>query len=66
LILLFAGTQGHLRTIEWVVVAVYICYLLPYIVASYYDRYGLPLIGVKALLVVWGIERVAGFGRARG
>jgi len=28
-------------------------------VVSYDDRYGLPLLGVKALLVIWAVERVA-------
>ena len=36
----------------------YLCYLLPYIVISYYDRYALPLIGLKVLLVTWAADRL--------
>jgi hypothetical protein len=38
---------------------VYLLYLIPYIAASYYERYALPLLGVKVLLVIWGAEKVA-------
>lgn len=58
LTLLFIGTQRPLRAIEWFVIAIYVLCLLPYIAASYYDRYALPLVGVKALLVVWAVERL--------
>jgi hypothetical protein len=61
LILLFTVIQRHLRAIEWVVVGIYMLYLLPYVAVSYYDRYGLPLLGVKALLVVWAVEQVVGW-----
>jgi hypothetical protein len=58
LILLVAGIQGRLRAIEWFAIGIYILYLLPYVAASYYDRYGIPLLGVKVLLVVWAVERL--------
>ena len=60
LVLLVAGIQGRLRAIEWVAISIYVLYLLPFVAASYYDRYGMPLIGVKVLLVVWAIKRLAG------
>jgi hypothetical protein len=63
--LLFFATQSRLRPIEWVVIGVYLCCLLPYIAVSYYDRYALPLLGVKALLVVWAAERLTAFGPGR-
>ena len=31
---------------------------LPYVVASYYDRYAMPLLGVKVLLLIWAIQRL--------
>ena len=61
LILLLVGIQGRLRAIEWVAIGTYVVYLLPYVTASYYDRYGMPLIGVKVLLVVFAIERLLGW-----
>jgi hypothetical protein len=56
--LLFTGMQRRLRLIEWEVIGVYLCCLLPYIAVSYYDRYALPLLGVKVLLVLWAAARV--------
>jgi hypothetical protein len=58
-ILLFTGMQRRLRAIEWAVIGVYLLCLLPYVAVSYYDRYALPLLGVKVLLVTWGAERLA-------
>jgi hypothetical protein len=37
---------------------VYVLYLSPYIAISYYERYAIPLLGVKVLLVVWALDRV--------
>jgi hypothetical protein len=45
-------------SLRWTVIGVYVLYLLPYIGASYYDRYALPLIGVKVLLVIWAVDRL--------
>jgi hypothetical protein len=42
---------------RWTIVA-YWAYLLPYIVCSYYPRYGFPLLVVKILLCYWAIERM--------
>ena len=63
LLLLFTGISQSLRAIEWAAIGIYVIYLLPYVVTSYYDRYGLPLVGVKALLVVWAVERLLGWCR---
>jgi hypothetical protein len=38
--------------------AAYVVYLMPYIAVSYYERYAAPLLGVKVLLVLWGVDRV--------
>jgi hypothetical protein len=42
---------------QWIVIGVYLAYLLPYVLISYYDRYKVPLIGAEAALLVWGIGR---------
>jgi hypothetical protein len=41
---------------RWATIGVYLLYLGPYVVISYYDRYGIPLLGVKVLLVVWAAD----------
>jgi prepilin-type N-terminal cleavage/methylation domain-containing protein len=58
LVLLGTSVRERLHPAQWVVIGVYLFYLLPYIGASYYERYGIPLIGVKAVLVLWGLDRV--------
>ncbi len=45
-----------LSVAQFIVMAIYLLYLLPYIVIGYYERYALPLLGVKALLVVWALD----------
>jgi prepilin-type N-terminal cleavage/methylation domain-containing protein/prepilin-type processing-associated H-X9-DG protein len=47
-----------LTRVHWIVLGAYWIYLLPYIGASYYERYGIPLVGVKALLVMFGGARL--------
>ncbi len=56
LVLLFASAWRPLHPAQWAVIGAYVVYLLPYIAVSYYDRYGMPLLGVKVLLVVWGAD----------
>lgn len=58
LVLLFTAPWRRLDPAQWVVLGVYVVYLLPYVAVSYYDRYSMPLIGVKALLVVWAADRL--------
>ena len=48
---------------QWIVIGVYLLYLAPYIVISYYERYSLPVVGVKVLLIVWAVERLLAFLR---
>jgi hypothetical protein len=43
---------------QMLVIAVYLLYLLPYVVISYYERYAVPLLGVKVLLVIWAGDRL--------
>jgi hypothetical protein len=61
-LLLLAGTAPWrpLERAQWSAIAVYALYLLPYVAASYYERYGLPLLGVKVLLVVWAVDHLLG------
>lgn len=47
--------RDPLKRIALIVTA---AYLLPYVMVAYYERYGLPLLGVQALFVYWGIESV--------
>ena len=51
--------------LQWTVIGVYFVYLVPYIGASYYERYGLPLLGVKVLLVIWATDRLLSWRRPR-
>jgi hypothetical protein len=57
-VLAFTAIRERLHWFQWLVMGVYVLYLLPYIVVSYYDRYTLPLLGVKALLVIWAADRL--------
>jgi hypothetical protein len=55
----------RLHELQWTVIGVYFVYLVPYIGASYYERYGLPLLGVKVLLVIWATDRLLSWRRPR-
>jgi hypothetical protein len=56
--LAFSAAWVPLKPAQWAVGGVYLLYLMPYIAVSYYDRYALPLLGVKVLLVIWGVDRL--------
>jgi hypothetical protein len=43
---------------QWCVMGIYLVYLFPYVVISYYERYATPLLGVKVLLVLWVGDRL--------
>jgi len=55
-ILVLTGIADRLHRTQWVVIGVYLLYLLPYVLVSYYERYGFPLIGVKVLLVIFAVD----------
>lgn len=57
-ILLLLGVRERLHPAQWIVIGVYLLYLLPYIGLSYYDRYGVPLLGAKVLLLLWAADRL--------
>ena len=65
LILLITAARQPLQDVQWIVIGLYLLYLLPYIIISYYDRYAMPLVGAKVVLVVWGIERLQSWRRIR-
>ncbi len=48
----------RLSPAQWGVMIVYVFYLSPYIAISYYERYAIPLLGVKVLLVIWALDRL--------
>ena len=61
LALLFLGVtvlRRRLHWAQWGVMGVYLLYILPYIGVSYYERYAMPLLGVKVLLVLWAADRL--------
>jgi hypothetical protein len=58
LLLALTSSRRPLRPAQAAVMAVYLLYLLPYVVVSYYERYAVPLLGIKVLLVVWGADRL--------
>jgi hypothetical protein len=65
LVLLFSGIRQPLTRVQWIALGVYGLYLLPYVAASYYERYGMPLLGVKVLLMLWATDRLLAL-RPRG
>ncbi len=56
-VLLAAGRPGP-SWAQVVGIVVYGSYLLPYVVASYCERYAVPLLGIKVLLLVWAADRL--------
>jgi WD40 repeat protein len=66
LLLVFTARRVPLSGMQWLVIGVYLLYLLPYVVIGYYDRYGVPLLGAKVLLTVWGLDRLLSFWSRKG
>jgi hypothetical protein len=56
LVLVGTSARRSLRRAQGVVIGVHVLYLLPYFAVSYYERYALPLVGVKVLLVLWAAD----------
>jgi hypothetical protein len=56
--LVLTSVHKPLSLPQWTVIGVYLFYLLPYVVSSYYERYAVPLLAVKVLLMIWAIERL--------
>ena len=51
-------TPRPLHRYELAAATVYVGWLVPYVVVSYYNRYGFPLIAVKIFLCVAGFDRL--------
>jgi hypothetical protein len=58
LLLLGLSVKSPLSLAEGTTVGVYLVYLLPYVVISYYEAYGYLLFSVKVLLVLWATDRL--------
>jgi hypothetical protein len=58
LVLGFSAIFQRLSWPQWAVMGLYVVYLLPYVAVSYYDRYAMPLLAVKAMLVIWAADRL--------
>src|ERR1041385_3664316 len=52
LVLLFTSFRERLSREQWTGVGVFLLYCLPYILISYYERYAVPLLAIKVLLVL--------------
>jgi hypothetical protein len=63
--LIVTARRERLSWAQWSVIGVYFFYLLPYLAASYYERYALPLLGVKTLLVIWATDRLLALWRGK-
>lgn len=53
LVLLASIRRRPLTGAQWIVIGMYLAYLLPYVVISYYERYKMPLVAAEVMLVVW-------------
>ncbi len=60
LVLVVTSRRRPLVRAQWVVIGVYLAYLLPYVTVSYYERYAVPLLAARVLLVVWAADRLLG------
>jgi hypothetical protein len=47
-----------LHRTQWIVIGAYLLYSGPYIAMSYYERYGVPLLAIKVLLMIWAADRL--------
>jgi hypothetical protein len=65
MVLILFGIGDGLSRRQWIVIAVYLLYLLPYVLVSYYERYAFPLIGLKVLLVLFAADRFCSLLRVR-
>ena len=59
--LLLSAIVRPLPRTTWLVIGVFLSYMLPYVVISYYERYALPMLGLKVLLIVCAADRLLTF-----
>jgi predicted RNA-binding Zn-ribbon protein involved in translation (DUF1610 family) len=57
LFLLLSALWRPLQPAQWIVLGGCACYLLPYVLVSYYDRYRLPTLALEVVLCAWALER---------
>ncbi|MEM9585703.1 MAG: hypothetical protein AAGA03_00355 [Planctomycetota bacterium] len=50
--------RRRLSSLQQSAIVLYIAYLFPYVICSYYPRYGVPLLAIKMLLMTWFLQRV--------
>ncbi len=56
--LVFATRRSRLSSCEWIAATIYLAYIIPYAAVSYYERYAIPLLGVKTLLPAFAWTRL--------
>lgn len=61
LFLALTAVFRRLHWVQWMVMGAYVLYIGPYIAVSYYERYAMPLLAVKVLLVIWAADRLLCF-----
>jgi len=54
--ILLALRRMPFETELWSAIAIWFFTLLPYILISYYDRYATSLVGMKMLIVIYGVD----------
>src|SRR5207302_1706857 len=57
LFLLISSVWRPLHPAQWIVIAAYACFLLPYILVSYYERYKIPVLAAEIALCAWALAR---------
>ena len=61
LVLASSAVVRPLPAVLWVAIGVYLLYMMPYVGISYYERYAIPMLGVRAVLIVGMIDRLLSF-----
>ncbi len=49
-----------------IALAMYVSYLIPYLLAAYYRRYAMPLLGLQVMFEIWGLDAIRGHLWSRG
>ncbi len=57
MVVISRGYRDHLKLIALVV---YVTYLTPYVLVSYYRRYRLPLLGLEVMFEIWALDAIRG------
>jgi hypothetical protein len=66
LILILALRPSPLEPQVIAAIAIWFLVLLPYVLISYYDRYAIPVVGMKMLLVLYGADSIKQWIVGRG